>query len=143
MKALHESFMAEINEIRYMFPNVPNSANFVQQPAFEYDIAANTLFVFKEYKNREVLIRMNYIPAAKLFAVDITEFPKDTNKSMTVQSGYFNLDAVQLEHKFKQLNRLFYLVEIVNGQEPNVRSTYYALIKSIIIFYKKVFPQWN
>ncbi len=148
MTNLHEDFMYEINEIRSMFPNIPNNAEFMQKPNFDCDIAANTLFVFKDYKNREIILRMNYIPNVRLYAVDITEFPKDIDdldkdEDKRYQSGYFTLDGRQLGCKFKQQNNLAYLVEIVSKDEINVKPTYYNLVKSLIQFYRQLFPQWQ
>ena len=148
MTTLREDFMYEINEIRAMFPDIPNNARLMQKPNFDCEIAANTLYVFKEYKNREILLRINYVPDVKLYAVGITEFPNDISKydeteKERYQSGYFTLEGKQLGCKFKQQNRPAYLVEIVSDDEINIKLTYYNLVKSLITFYRQLFPQWQ
>lgn len=143
MSSLHEEFMYEIEEIRAEVGYIDNDIEFIDEPDFEYDIAANTIFIFKEYSNREIILKINFIPKLKIYAISITEFALDDRYKARNQSGFFTMSGEQLDSIFKDKHMSSYLVKIVNEEDSRIKSSYNNLIENAIQFYYDVFPQWQ
>lgn len=149
MMQIHEGFMEEIEEIIDSNPYVPNRAKEIQQPPFEYEVAADHLYVFKSYKGRDIMLRMRYVSPYNMFAVAIEEFytgsgikhgPADFGE----QFGMFTPYGRQLPHKIKV--KRFKSVEskllyAANVTDANIKGNYFPLIKKAINFYTQAFLQ--
>ena len=158
MNYLHESSMEEIDYLREGTPEVPNNASILKQPSFEYELVGNTLWVFKEYKNQDVLFRMQYKNNIG-FQVIAEPFPtsekakakEKTPYNYNSYTGVFNLageqmpqtDKIKLIQTENQTNQDNEFLNFDGYGVTNLPEKYYKVISKMITFYVKLFTNFK